>query len=144
MSIVAWDGRTIAADRQMTAGNLILTTHKIRKLPNGDIVAWTGITENGLAVAEWYEKGADPALWPASQKGEDWSRLIVVPKRGRPFTYEQLPVKQIVHDRRAAWGSGGHFAIGAMEMGASSVQAVKVASKFCNGCGQGVDSFRVR
>lgn len=144
MSVVAWDGKTIAADRQMTAGSLILRTSKIRRLLNGDIVAWTGAMENGMAVAQWYEAGADPARWPESQKGEDWSRLVVIPAKGRPFLFEQLPIKQVIQDGRAAWGSGRDFAMGAMEMGASAVEAVKVAARLCTTCGMGVDSFRVR
>ena len=144
MSVVAFDGRTIAADRQVTRGDLILRGSKIQKLGSGDVVAYTGSLAFGLAMVEWYEKGADPATFPASQKTEDWSRLIVIPKKGRPFIYETLPVKMVVHDRRQAWGAGSMFALGAMEMGADAVQAVKIASRLCASCGQGVESFRVR
>lgn len=144
MSIVAWDGKTIAADRQVTLGELITRGSKIMQLSNGDVVAFTGAAAFGLAMVEWYENGADPATFPASQKTDDWSRLIVVPAKGRPFTYETLPVKISANDKFQAWGSGRDFALGAMEMGASAVQAVKVATRFCARCGMGVDSFRVR
>ena len=143
MSVVAFDGITIAADRQATAGALIRRTSKIRRLPNGEILAWTGGLENGLAMARWYEAGADPAHFPASQKDEDWSRLLVVSK-GKVFFYEQLPEKQLLMDRKGAWGAGRDFALGAMEAGASAVQAVKVASRLSNVCGLGVESFKVR
>lgn len=144
MSVIAFDGRTIAADRQVTHGTLILRGSKIRRLSNGDVVAWSGTMENGIAMAEWYEKGADPATFPASQKTDDWCRLIVIPKKGRPFTFEQLPVKQFIYDRRGAWGAGRDFALGAMEMGACAIDAVKTASRLCNVCGMGVESFGVR
>jgi|ERR1035437_4350763 ATP-dependent protease HslVU (ClpYQ) peptidase subunit len=143
MSVVAFDGIHIAADRQGTSGEYINRSTKIRRLLNGDVIAWTGTSENGLAVAQWYEAGADPALWPASQKGEDWSRLIVVSK-GRVFTYEQLPIKRLIEDRFSAWGSGRDFALGALANGASAVEAVKVASKLSASCGMGFNSFRVR
>lgn len=143
MSIVAWDGKTIAADRQGSAGDLRFRTSKIWTLNNGDIVAFTGAIENGMAVAQWYENGADTAAWPASQKGEDWSRLIVV-SHGKVFVFEQLPIKQAVLDRMAAWGSGRDFALGAMAMGATAEQAVKIASRFASSCGLGVQAFRVR
>lgn len=144
MSVIAFDGRTIAADRQITHGTLRLRGSKIRKLLNGDVLAWAGTMENGIAMAQWYEKGADPAAFPASQKTDDWCRLIVIPKKGRPFAYEQLPLKQFVYDQRAAWGLGRDFAMGAMEMGADAVMAVKIASRLCTSCGMGVESFKVR
>lgn len=143
LSVVAWDGKTLAADRQGSQGDLRFRTCKIRKLPNGDLVAFTGPLENGMAVALWYEKGADPAAWPASQKGDDWSRLIVV-SRGKVFVYEQLPLRQPVLERVAAWGSGRDFALGAMAMGATAERAVQVASRFASSCGFGVQAFQVR
>lgn len=143
MSIVAWDGKTIAADRQCTAGDLMLRATKIRRINNGDILAWTGTLENGMTLADWYERGADQKLWPTFQASDSWCRLIVVSK-GRAYSYEQLPVKQLVEDRFAAWGSGRDLAMGALAMGATAVEAVKVASRFSSTCGMGVESFKVR
>lgn len=143
MSVVAFDGITIAADRQCSAGDLILRTTKIRRLSSGDVLAWTGTLENGLTLADWYEKGADPKLWPTFQASDSWCRLILVSK-GRAYSYEQLPVKQLVEDRFAAWGSGRDLAMGALAMGATAVEAVKVASRLSSSCGLGVESFRVK
>jgi hypothetical protein len=144
MTVLAFDGKVFAADRQSQSGDLISRVCKIRRLPNGDVIAWSGAIENGLAMAQWYEAGADPSLFPASQKMDDWSRLVVVPKKGRPFVFEQLPVRQMILDSRWAFGSGRDVAMGALEMGADAVRAVKIASKLCSSCGLGVQSFRVR
>lgn len=143
MSIVCWDGKTIAADRITTSGSLKFKGSKMRRLPNGDIVAWTGSTMGGIAMANWWESGADPNTFPPSQKTEDWSRLIVVSK-GKVFSYEQAPVKIPEDNGFMAWGSGQDFAMGALAFGATAVEAIKVASRLCVTCGMGIESFRVR
>jgi hypothetical protein len=52
-------------------------------------------------------------------------------------------IKQSV-TKFSAWGSGSEFAIGAMEMGATAIQAVQATSKHCVSCGFGVDFFDTR
>jgi hypothetical protein len=142
MSVVVWDGRTLAADRQATDGDIRTRCKKIRKLPSGDLIGWVGSGEEGLALAEWYASGADPGCWPESQKGDNWARLIVV-HHGKVWEYCQLPVKQHVKGKQAAWGSGASLALGAMGAGADAIQAVKIASKFNIYCGLGVDHYEV-
>jgi ATP-dependent HslUV protease subunit HslV len=131
---------TLACDKQATNGEMRTTTTKIFKLRNGDIAAITGGLENGLMVIAWYERGAKVSEWPKSQEGESWARLIILSK-GKVYEYEQLPIAQEMQDPIIAWGSGRDFALGAMEAGATAVEAVKVASKYCVSCGMGVDSF---
>jgi len=140
MSVVVWDGKTLAADRQATLNNTKCQTRKITRLPSGDLLAWVGNSESGLALLKWYLSGADPETWPEVQKGDDWSRLIVVHK-GKVWEYEQTPVKIPLHQKFGAWGSGSDLAIGALAMGADAVQAVKIASKFNIYCGLGVDHY---
>lgn len=142
MSVIAWDGKTLAADRQGTNNGMRTTSTKIKKLSCGAIVAWTGEAECGLELAQWWENGADPGKWPAYQSTDDWTRLIVAHK-GRVVIFEKRPVPQVVEDPFDAWGSGRDFAIGALAMGADARAAVRVAIQFATGCGMGVDSFEV-
>jgi ATP-dependent protease HslVU (ClpYQ) peptidase subunit len=141
MSVVVWDGYTLAADKQGTVGDLRLKTTKVVRLDTGEILAWVGPQEHGLALANWYANGCKVDEWPSTQSGEDWGKLIVVLK-GRAYEYEQLPIRQSVQSIPAAWGSGRDFALGALAMGADAVGAVKVASKYSTSCGMGVDSFK--
>ena len=142
MTIIAWDGHTLAADKQATAGELRTRVTKIMRLKSGEILAMSGELAPGLTVAEWYKNGADPKEWPEFQRTEAWSRLIVASSSGA-FFYEQFPVKIHVEEPFAAWGSGRDFALGAMERGATAIEAVEVASKFCCQCGLGVDFFDI-
>lgn len=68
VSVIAWDGRTLAADKQATSNGVRFTTTKIRRLPSGDVLAWTGDEDHAHMVAKWYEDGADPGKWSKVQK----------------------------------------------------------------------------
>lgn len=140
MSVVVWDGKTIAADRRQCCGALRSETSKMCKLPNGEVLAWTGTQERGLALADWYRDGASPAKWPSFQSDDDWVRLIVASCEGA-FFYEQLPIRQMVIDPFGAWGEGRDFAYGALGMGATARQAVEVTARFCVSVGDGIEAY---
>lgn len=144
MSVVCWDGKIIAADRIAVVGNMKFSSSKIQRLPNRDTVAWTGAASSGLAMLAWWSAGGNPAMFPESQKGPDWSRFIVVTSKGKAFSFENQPIPIPETTRRMAWGAGRDFAMGALEAGSSAIQAVKIASKLCTECGCGVEWFRVR
>lgn len=137
MSVIAWDGRVLAADRQVTIGSLSTTGKKLVEW-EGSAIAWTGDMAAGLVMLAWWKAGADFDKYPPSQLTDDWSRLIVANKDG-VVMYERLPAAIECLDQFMAWGSGRDFALGAMDMGADARIAVGVASNFSNDCGMGVD-----
>lgn len=142
MSVVAWDGKMLAADKQMNCASLKSKCTKIYKMDE-EVLAFTGDMEVGLLLIGWYKEGADPAKYPEVQKDKDrWTRLIVVNKE-LCFFYEMLPVAIPVEDSFAAWGSGRDFALGAMAMNADARQAVEIANRFSTDCGFGVDWYFV-
>ena len=143
MSVIVWDGKTLAADRQATCSDMAARVTKARRLESGEVLAWTGDQEQGLALARWYEAGADRDKWPAFQKGTDWTRLIVADADGVHF-YDKEPEQQRLEEPFAAWGSGRDFAIGALAMRANAEKAVEVASMFNVHCGCGCDVFELR
>lgn len=138
MTTIAWDGKTIAADKAFTNGNARGITTKMRRLPNGDILAWTGDQDSALMVVQWYEQGADPVKWPECQKDkEGWARLIVAHK-GRIYYYGRQPVWTEVEGEFEAWGAGADFAKAALHCGKSAKEAVEIASLYDVGTGCGV------
>lgn len=144
MSTIAWDGKMLAADCQMTSGGIAFTCHKIRKLASGDAVGVVGSYAQGLALMNWYEAGADPTTYPKFQENkDDWTGLLVVKPSGMVFEYEQLPVAIPLLDPLSAWGSGGKIALGAMAAGKNASQAIQIASQFDINTGMGVDYFDV-
>lgn len=143
MSVIAWDGKSVAADKQATNATLRFTTTKLRQLGDGTVLGWTGEQSCGEALAAWYADGAIREKWPAFQAEKDgWCRLIVISATG-VLVYEQQPFPVPVEDPFMAWGAGRDFAMGALACGASASDAVKVASRFDTSCGMGVDEVRL-
>lgn len=140
MSVVVWDGKTIAADMQGTNCDMRFVEHKM-VVHGGVVAAWTGTASYGKELAQWYFDGADKAKWPEFQKDkEEWCRLIIATSNECKF-YERNPYPFTVSDPYMSWGSGRDYAMGALAMGADARKAVEVASKFSTGCGLGVEAY---
>lgn len=140
MSVVAWDGRTLATDRQATNAGMIREAAKSRELAPGHVIAWTGEQMQGLVLAQWYTGGAVVSLWPAFQRTERWTRLVVA-SEGRLFEYEQEPYLEEIVEPFFAFGAGRDFAMGALAAGASARQAVEIACRWSDSCGLGIDVY---
>ncbi len=143
MTVIAWDGKSLAADRQATSGDCRREVTKIRRLKNGDLASFSGSEAGAREMMTWYESGADPAKYPPMQATSDWVRLILVTKKG-VFMYEERPVQMPLKEKFFAWGSGRDFALGAMAAGATAKQAVQITCRYSVGCGMGVDVATLR
>ena len=142
MSVVAWDGRYLAADRQISNGGLKRCSSKMCLMDGGIVLAWTGEQDQGITLLQWYKKGQDPATWPEFQKDRvNWTKLIVGFPGGSVHEYEMLPVPQLIESYPMAWGSGRGYALGAMACGKNAIEAVDIAIRFDIDCGFGVESF---
>jgi len=140
MTVIAWDGKSLAVDRRGTSMGLAVILKKYKTLESGEIAVWCGSNDQGLMLADWYEKGADIETWPKFQKHDEWSDLVIASNSGIK-SFERHPVAQVMEDKLQAWGSGRDFALGAMQNGATAEEAVRVASQFNVYCGGGVDIF---
>lgn len=150
MTVVAWDGRALAADRRMTDGaGLVRAVRKIHSWTWQDqgfvcpaALAFTGDAAVGNEMMEWLKAGAEPEAWPKAAR-EDLATLIVVRRgRGGPaaiLQYTKGPFPTAVLDEVSAWGSGRDFALAGMSLGLNAVQAVELACKFDCFSGGGVD-----
>lgn len=141
MSVVVWDGKTMAADKRACVGELAVQVAKAWRVRDGVVLAVTGDAGPGQMLVDWWVSGADPAKWPAVQATDNWTRLIVWEPGQRPYSYEQHPAKLHFEHPFMAWGSGRDYALGALAMGATARQAVEIASRFNIYCGNGVDEF---
>jgi ATP-dependent protease HslVU (ClpYQ) peptidase subunit len=144
MSVIAWDGRTMAADKRACLGTLIRTTTKICRVGEGAgeaLCAYAGDAAGGEELLAWFRDGAKPADFPASQRDrENWSGLLVV-KRTGVFKYEYSPYPVRFNDKFFAIGSGRDFALATMHLGYDARTAVEVAIALDSGCGNGVDTL---
>lgn len=142
MTVLVWDGTTLAADRQATIGELRRSICKIAK-HKGALLAWCGLQSVGLVLAEWWINGADPEKYPAKhQENDDTSTSFYVIHPDKTVDcYERTHLPIRVLDKQWAAGSGRDFAYGALAMGADAVQAVNAAAVYCTSVGMGVDTM---
>lgn len=139
MTVIAWDGNTLAADRKATSGDYQFAVTKIKRLRSGELIATCDNTASGLVMIKWYENGADKDKFPESQKGDDWSLTLIVGTDRSLRIYEKFPEPIIIEEPFTAIGSGREYALAAMAMGADAKTAVEIACRFSPGCGLGVD-----
>lgn len=140
MSVVAWDGLTLAADKRAVIGSLYRKTTKIFRL-NDCLVGYAGDTDKAEELKAWWAAGAAPKEFPESCRDDSrsWASLLVISK-GDLLHYQRTPYP-VRYDKYQAMaiGSGRDFALAAMHLGKSAAEAVDVACALDSGCGDGVD-----
>jgi hypothetical protein len=141
MTCIAWDGKTLAADKMFVRGDTIGSVLKIWAYRD---VTFASYGDLSLGIQMRDHLLSDEKPWPKPD-AECFAGLVVLDGNGIHF-YESgsSPVPIYPTDNICAWGVGREAALGAMEMGADAVRAVEVASKWVGGCGRGVDSITVR
>lgn len=136
MTVIVWDGKTLAADRMLNHQGMATRTEKIMR--RGEFLVAVG-GNDGLARAMAEHLFGDGTVpWPIAKDHESAS-LVVVHSSGKIVMYEDerpFPVPVAAH--RMAWGAGRDFAMAAMAMGADACRAVEVACELSTVCGLGV------
>jgi ATP-dependent protease HslVU (ClpYQ) peptidase subunit len=143
MTTVAWDGKTLAADRQGTIEDAKFSCTKIFRV-RGHLIGFSGHMDAAIGMKKWFENGAKPADFPEYQKDPDGkiscSMLVITPDL-KIYRYDNMPHTAEIESEIFAMGTGRDYALGAMLMGADAVHAVRVASMFDIGSGMGVDKL---
>jgi len=139
MTVIAWDGEVLAADKRVSFGTSIATTTKIHQI-NGMLVGCSGGAAQGASCIQWVRDGMVRSQYPDSQKDDACSMLIIMPD-GAIHYYSKTPDPLIVEGRTFAIGSGSEYAEAAMYLGKTAREAVAVAIALDSGCGNGVDEL---
>ncbi|MCA7945571.1 hypothetical protein [Burkholderia vietnamiensis] len=143
MTVVAWDGKTLAADKRGDAGGLQRTTTKIFRF-DGGLFGSAGSASRGAELFAWICAGANPDTVPAFQLSlEEYQSAMVVRSDGTVWLYGCSGHPFRMEDQFHAIGSGRDFAIAAMHLGRTAAQAVEVATLFETGCGNGIDTLEL-
>lgn len=136
MTCIAFDGRYVATDKMACSGTRLATGIKM-VVADRKVLAWCGDYSHGVAMMQWYTAGCTPAELPPSTE-DRWASLYVF-ERGetiRCFEAKTHPI--ILLDEIMGAGTGGLCALGAMSAGKSAEEAVKIATRWCDGVGNGV------
>ena len=143
MTTIAWDGKTLAADKRAVNCGLCRSITKIFKLTDGSLFAGSGDSAFILQMRAWVEGGCVIAEFPAHQRDkDDWQVCIVIDHDGLRL-YERTPYPLRFDDTMYACGSGRDFAIAAMHLGKTAREAVEVACLFDAGSGNGIDMLEL-
>lgn len=142
MTVIAWDGKTLAADKMACAAGYGYTVTKVHRLRGGAIVAFSGDGDGAMALLAWLNAARNPATYPEQQKDNETSALLVEPD-GSLWSYGKTPYPQRIECKRYAMGHGRDFALAAMHLGKSAKEAVEVACALDVYCGNGVDALDI-
>lgn len=141
MTTIAWDGKTLAADRCRVSGRGMKQPIQKLRVCGRFVFGGTGDLADLEAVARWLRAGA---RWRDRPKvdGDQSGGLVVDSKtlklyllQGDPATLCELPIGP------ASVGSGSPYAAAAMACGKDACAAVVVAAKFDDGTDFGWDAW---
>lgn len=139
MTIITWDGKTLAADKQSTSVGHGEKVTKIFRVPGGR-VGFTGNAGHSVALLDWFRRGRPADKWP-KKDGGDSAGAIFVSDDGKVYGYsgDDGPHAMVYEDQFLAWGAGRDYALAAMYLGKNAREAVEVACALDTTCGLGID-----
>jgi ATP-dependent protease HslVU (ClpYQ) peptidase subunit len=142
MTVVAWDGRTLAADKRATGAGMKSTATKIHRLPDG-LVGFSGGGAHAAELLNWFFGARNPDTYPRRDDDEGAGSLMIN-SAGAVFMYSaNSPFPERIEDPFFARGSGRDYAMAAMHLGCDSRRAVEVACAFDVYCGNGIDTLEL-
>jgi len=142
VTVIAWDGKTLAVDRMASTenGNIFEVT-KLRTLNDGTATVGAGPVCKVLEVQNWIADGCLAEDYPMCGESDGDYSVIHVTHDGVFLYQSQYPMK--IESKFFAIGSGESQANGALAMGATAKQACEITFRYQLGCGLGVDTFEL-
>jgi ATP-dependent protease HslVU (ClpYQ) peptidase subunit len=142
MTVIAWDGKTLAADRMVVSGGVKRMTTKIHRV-DGDLFGISGCLAIGMARLQWVRDGLDPSAYPVAKDDSEWGQMLRIGVDGRIMLYNLNGVPMVFEDSCYAIGSGSDFALAAIHLGRDAEAAVRVACALSHECGMGIDTLEL-
>jgi hypothetical protein len=143
MTVIAWDGKTLAADKMSCSAGYGYTVTKVYRLRDGSIAAFCGDGDGATALLAWLEAARNPSEYPQAQKDNDTSALVISGD-GSVWSYGKTPYPQRIECSMYAMGHGRDFAIAAMHCGKTAREAVELTCRLDVFCGNGIDTLELR
>jgi hypothetical protein len=141
MTVIAWDGRMVAADSMLEAGGYVYPrgTKKLI-LFDGNIYATSGAAGLVKPCMDWVLRNDEPENMPKVTDPQGYNFMVFMPdgvaharSNANPYPYEP--------GAPDAWGSGCDFAIGAMLHGADAWDAALVACRANPHCSPPIQAY---
>ena len=140
MTVIAFDGTTLAADKKVVFDDGSFTRcTKIWRRFDGVIYGLAGEYSKCMKVRDWFHRIGSPEEFPVSAEVE----LLFVELDGTLGVITSEPYPMLLEASQFAIGSGGTIARGLMHVGLSAELAVEKACEVNVYCGLGVDTLRL-
>ena len=140
MTVIAWDGTTLAADKRTNFGNSFATTTKIHRIGKS-LVGYSGESSIGCELMAWAKAGFLAEDFPTACRDKIFSLLVINAKSILYFCSGPYPIS--IEECMYTIGSGCDYATAAMYCGKTAVEAVEIACLFDPNCGNGIDMLRL-
>lgn len=125
MTTIAFDGKTLACDMQISYGDHVYANRSKKvDLDCGGVLVGAGELQDTHLVAEWINGGRDPERKPPV--GDGYSAFVVI--GGVVYELEHKLIL-IPASPNVATGSGWGWATAAMDFGCNAVEAIEYAGK---------------
>lgn len=141
MTTIAWDGRSMAADKGHWFGNVAIPITKLFCVyyeGNRCAVSGAGTARWILSAVEWLAKDACIREQTPPYLGND-GQLLLGNALGELFVFEGRMERTRLNVPFFAIGAGGEMAMGALAAGASAKKAVEIVIQYGPGASNGVD-----
>lgn len=140
MTTICWDGITLAADRQSTAGGTPTQTRKVFDCVGPDGRRWMYAGSGNSAQCQEFTRRINAGL-PMPVFTD--IHILAVDDGGQVWAAAEDLLWERKGVTKWASGSGADYALGAMAAGASAREAVAIATKLDVNTGLGVDWVRL-
>ncbi len=149
MTTIAWDGKTLAIDRGAWSGRMVTEVSKLHVFDDIKRPGWPkrgcwGITGSlaYLSACVMWLSGKTEVMPPLAKDGNlDDEAGLFVDETGIAWIVSERMVPFRCHSKCVGAGGGGFFVLGAMVMGATAEQAVRLAHTHTDAAAFGVDTW---
>jgi hypothetical protein len=143
MTTIAWDGRTLAADKQLTASGVRYETTKAHRLKDGSLFASCGSLENNAAALLWLNGDGEKPVFNSADSDDSFDGILVTPD-GIAWLLNKKLHKVRIESPYFSTGSGRDFALLAMRLGKTAREAVEMAAELDIWTGMGVTELTLK
>jgi hypothetical protein len=139
VTVIAYDGRYVAADRRVTTDSGMIGVSCKLDIHEQQVLTTCGPSDHGEALVIWFKDGKNPAAFPFPKHGEREAYLYVFGKDQPVMCFQTWPAPVLFAMREFAAGTGGDVARTALHLGRDAREAVRLANELNCYCGGGVD-----
>lgn len=145
MTTIAFDGRTLAADKGSWSGGLHQPVKKVHRItaPDGRrfLVAMAGDPVFATLCLAWMRGEIDnPGACLEENKSSDV--MVVIDEKHRVWRLSSRLVYVPYEGQLHAHGAGQEIALGALMAGADAVKAIRITAQISDFAARGVDFVR--